>query len=86
MRYGVNILESGWNRSAKASKAVAYYAEAVENGVFAYEWINPRFGRPIREVRAYGNDLHLASIRMVPRLKAPDPNPLRLLGPPFRAR
>jgi hypothetical protein len=85
LRYGVNILEEGWAQ-ASAPKSVAYEAEMVsrEGGKtwFAYEWINPRFGKPIREVRlrsvSDSNPVVLGGLRMVRKRTAPEPKPLRL--------
>jgi hexosaminidase len=54
LRYGVNILEEDWP-GAPAPKSVAYQArlEPLAGGRarFAFEWINPRLGKPVREVR-----------------------------------
>ena len=78
VRYAVNILEQGWGKSHDP-RNVAYEAELVESGrsgrtFFAYEWLNPRFGRPVREIRLRGtstgpsrgdNGILLESIRVV---------------------
>ena len=35
----------------------AYEAELAECGahsLFAYEWVNPRFGKPVKEIRLHG--------------------------------
>jgi hypothetical protein len=58
LRYGVNILEAGWGMSHMPSH-LAYQAELVDCGesggerltLFAYEWVNPRRGIPVKEVR-----------------------------------
>lgn len=54
LRYGVNILEEGWLGSP-APKSLAYQAKLAPRRdgktYFAFEWINPRFGKAIREVR-----------------------------------
>ena len=53
VRYGVNILEEGWLEDA-APKNLAFEAELRPKGgkaYFAFEWVNPRFGKVIREVR-----------------------------------
>jgi hypothetical protein len=64
IRYGVNILPLGWGQQpdilAKGNAkewSYAYEAELVENGphtLFAYEWVNPRFGKPVKEIRLHG--------------------------------
>ena len=85
LRYGVNVLEESWERSP-APKNLAYEAELVPRGgksYFAYEWINPRLGKVIREVRprsASGtNPVILAGVSMVRKRIAPEPKPLRLV-------
>ncbi|HVN82225.1 MAG TPA: beta-N-acetylhexosaminidase [Terriglobia bacterium] len=54
LRYGVNILEADWNKGS-GSKSLAYEARLAHRSDgrldFAFEWVNPRFGIPIREVR-----------------------------------
>jgi hypothetical protein len=58
IRYGENILEWNWPRSAKPS-TYCYRADPVDcnaekNGMatlFAFEWVNPRFGKVIKEIR-----------------------------------
>ncbi len=84
LRYGVNILESGWAKG-HAVKALAYEAEAVPRGndtFFAYEWINPRFGKPVKEVRLRAasekNGIALAALGAVHKRTPPEPKPLRL--------
>ncbi len=60
IRYGENILAWDWNRSRKA---YCYRADPVNCGTgkagtatfFAFEWANPRFGKPIKEVRLKGS-------------------------------
>jgi hypothetical protein len=88
LRYGVNILELGWARAGE-TKAVAYEAEAVECGgttLFAFEWINPRFGVAVRELRVHGakadNAVLLAAVSIVPKRTPPAPKPLRILREP----
>lgn len=62
IRYGVNILEWNWDERVSAND-YCYGADAVEVGkrvrervtFFAYEWINPRLGKVIREVRIKGS-------------------------------
>jgi hypothetical protein len=60
IRYQVNILEWDWNARKKPG-AYCYQGEAVEFGAagkatfFAYEWVNPRFGKAIKEVRLRGS-------------------------------
>jgi hypothetical protein len=60
IRYGVNILEWNWQRNPGAIN-YCYGADAVTVGskanpitFFAYEWINPRLGKVIREIRLNG--------------------------------
>lgn len=60
IRYGVNILEWNWQRSSGAIN-YCYGADAVAVGsnanpitFFAYEWINPRLGKVIGEIRLNG--------------------------------
>ena len=61
IRYGVNILEWNWDERISA-RDYCYNADAVEienhatNRVtfFAYEWINPRLGKVVQEIRLRG--------------------------------
>jgi hypothetical protein len=61
IRYGVNILEAGWGKHHEP-RNVAWQAELVDCGqnereratFFAFEWINPRFGRRVKEIRLEG--------------------------------
>ncbi len=61
IRYGANILEWDWDRRVTAND-YCYGADAVAvsgraaNRItfFAYEWINPRRGKVIREIRLKG--------------------------------
>ena len=61
VRYGVNILEAGWGKKHEP-RNVAWQADLVDCGgspegritFFAFEWINPRFGKQIKEVRLEG--------------------------------
>ncbi len=61
IRYGVNIMEWNWDQRV-SYKDYCYGADAVSvgsdstNGVtfFALEWINPRLGKVIREIRLKG--------------------------------
>ena len=61
IRYGVNILECSWDERVSAHD-YCYNADAVEVGdrathqvtFFAYEWINPRLGKVVQEVRMKG--------------------------------
>lgn len=85
IRYGVNILEEGWLDSP-APKDLAYEAE-IKPGrggktAFAFEWINPRFGKVIREVRlrsvSESNPVTLEKLSIVPKRAAPEPKPLRM--------
>lgn len=58
IRYGVNILEAGWGKSHVPGNLV-WQADLVDCGkqqdrpitFFAFEWVNPRFGKPIKEIR-----------------------------------
>jgi hypothetical protein len=61
VRYGVNILEAGWGKR-HSPRNVAWQADLVDCGrspdgritFFAFEWVNPRFGKPIKTVRLEG--------------------------------
>jgi hypothetical protein len=61
IRYGVNILEWNWNERVSAHD-YCYSADAVAVGdhgtdrvtFFAYEWINPRLGKVVQEIRLKG--------------------------------
>jgi hypothetical protein len=61
IRYGVNICEWNWDERVKA-RDYCYYADAVPVGsrapdrvtFFAYEWINPRLGKVVQEIRLKG--------------------------------
>jgi hypothetical protein len=61
IRYGVNILEWNWDERVSA-RDYCYNADAVAVGsrapdrvtFFAYEWINPRLGKVVQEVRLKG--------------------------------
>ncbi len=61
IRYGVNILEWNWDQRDSA-KDLCYGADAVAVGdratscvtFFAYEWVNPRLGKVIQEIRLKG--------------------------------
>jgi hypothetical protein len=101
LRYGVNILEAGWGKSHDPSH-LAYEAELVDCGdsggepvtFFAYEWINPRRGIRVKEVRlkasagfrntdgrmAPENSLLLAAVSVVTKRTPPEPKPLRVSG------
>lgn len=65
IRYGVNLLEWDWQQHAaderNASAKYCYDADAVALGTddqpitfFAFEWLNPRIGKVIRELRLCG--------------------------------
>jgi hypothetical protein len=85
LRYGVNILEENWPAQA-APKDIAYDARMMTRGDgkanFAFEWVNPRFGKVIREVRlasvSDANPVTLEGLSIVRRRTAPEPKPLRL--------
>ena len=54
IRYGVNILEWGWAR-----ENYCYGADALALGsstFFVFEWINPRLGKVVEEVRLQGTN------------------------------
>jgi len=61
IRYGVNILEWNWDERISA-RDYCYNADAVAVGsrapdrvtFFAYEWINPRLGKVVQEIRLKG--------------------------------
>jgi hypothetical protein len=61
IRYGVNILECNWDERVSA-RDYCYNADAVAIGdrarnhvtFFAYEWINPRLGKVVQEIRLKG--------------------------------
>jgi hypothetical protein len=63
VRYGVNILESNWEQRTSAND-YCYDADALVISkpekdsftAFAYEWINPRIGKTVREVRLKGTN------------------------------
>lgn len=85
VRYGINVLESDWLQTA-APRSVAYQATIEPRGDgmsdFGFEWINPRLGISIREVRLHSisseNPITLSVLSMVPKRPAPEPKPLRL--------
>ena len=62
IRYGVNIAEWTWAQERR-SGALCYAAAPVDCAAegtapvafFAHEWVNPRFGKVIREVRLKGS-------------------------------
>jgi hypothetical protein len=98
VRYGVNILETGWGKS-HVSHNLAYEAELVDCGepnrdritFFAYEWVNPRPGIRVRQIRLKGssefknvvdhttpqNTILLAGVSVVKKRTPPEPQPLR---------
>jgi hypothetical protein len=85
LRYGVNILEEGWLDSP-APKDAAYEAVLKPGrsgkAAFAFEWINPRFGKVIREVHlrsvSASNPVTLEKLSIVRKRVAPEPKPLRM--------
>jgi len=99
LRYGVNILEAGWGKGHKPSH-LAYQAELVDCAdsgeeplsFFAYEWINPRRGIRVKEIRlkastrfrnigghtAPENPLLLAAVSVVKKRTPPKPKPLNV--------
>jgi len=58
IRYGVNIREWDWKQKP-GRRGEAYWADALDVGdqpaepitFFAYEWVNPRLGKVVKEVR-----------------------------------
>jgi hypothetical protein len=66
IRFGWNILPVTWGKQsdtiAKGSAkelSYAYAAAAVPCGdatLFSYEWVNPRFGKVVKEVRLHGSE------------------------------
>lgn len=94
VRYAVNILEAGWRRQHHP-ESVAYEAALVDSGdsrraLFAYEWINPRFGKPVKEIRlrrtVADNPITLAGLRVVKNRVPPEPKTLHLNGQSPHAR
>ena len=61
IRYGVNIMEWNWNERASAND-YCYNADPLEAGsreprrvtFFVYEWVNPRLGKVVQEIRLKG--------------------------------
>ena len=104
VRYGVNVLEWSWTGDGEGV-SLCYQADPVlcsregdKPAVFwAYEWRNPRFGQPVREVRLAGagpsprdaapaakadNALVLLGISVVPARTPPVPADLAPEGAP----
>ncbi len=64
VRFGVNILPLGWARQPDPvmkgnarELSYAYEADRIDCGresLFAYEWVNPRFGKAVKEIRLHG--------------------------------
>jgi len=94
IRYGVNILERTWGTSRKP-RSYCYGADAVETGdgtYFALEWVNPRFGKVIKQVvlrpssgfrssrgrMMEQNSVILREIRVVKKRPFPEPVKARL--------
>jgi hypothetical protein len=58
IRYGVNLREWDWQKN-RGGRGEVYWADAVNVGdlpdapiiFFAYEWVNPRLGKVVKEVR-----------------------------------
>lgn len=65
VRYGVNILHLNWGREPgllargyAIGQTYAYQADVADCGpytFFAYEWVNPRYGKPVKEIRLHGS-------------------------------
>jgi hypothetical protein len=86
VRYAVNILKAGWRRQHRP-ESVDYEAALVDSGdsgrvLFAYEWVNPRFGKPVKEIRlrrtAAENPITLAALRVVKSRVPLEPKTLHL--------
>jgi hypothetical protein len=85
IRYGVNILEEDWLGSP-APKSLAYEAgiapRAGGKADFELEWINPRAGIAIRDVRlrttSSQNPVTLYRLSIARKRTAPEPGPLHL--------
>lgn len=72
VRYGVNILENGWLTSGKPrsfAPLAKLISRADSRADFAFEWVNPRFGVIVRDVRLHStstdNPITLAGISVV---------------------
>lgn len=89
IRYGWNVLEWNWP-AARGSASYCYECMTATDGnatFSSYEWVNPRLGKVIKEVRVHGSEhgknLHgraiaddpilLRSIRVVKKRDLPDP-------------
>lgn len=80
IRYGVNILERTWGTSHNP-RSYCYRADPVECGdsatFFAFEWVNPRFGKAIKEIcvkgSAEGNAVILKALSVVKKRPFPEP-------------
>jgi len=68
IRYGVNILESGWRGEGGI---YCYRCDPRElapgRTSFAYEWVNPRFGKRVREIRLKGSSGFTNNGVVIPR-------------------
>lgn len=54
IRYGVNILESGW-RGERGTYCYRADPVGTDPAYFAFEWANPRLGKKIVEIRLQGS-------------------------------
>lgn len=105
VRFGWNILPATWIQKpdivAKGNAkgfSYAYAAEMVAEGdhsLFAFEWVNPRFGRVIKEIRLHGtnrfvdtrgkpvsnNAIMLAGIKIVKKRPTPTASNPEPVGP-----
>jgi hypothetical protein len=83
VRYGINILETGWDQRIQSART-AYEAVAVNRAkpgappasFFSYEWVNPRFGIDVKEIRlrerpGSGNAITLAALSIVEKRETP---------------
>jgi hypothetical protein len=78
IRYGVNVLEWHWRRRRNPG-SYCYGADPVDVGrpdekpitFFALEWVNPRFGKAVKEVRLRGETILWAGLSFVKKRARP---------------
>jgi hypothetical protein len=78
IRYGVNVLEWDWRQRRKPG-SYCYGADPVDVGrpgeepitFFALEWVNPRFGKVVKEVRLRGEMILWAGLSFVKKRARP---------------
>lgn len=102
IRYGVNILERTWGAN-RDPRSYCYRADPVERGgetYFAFEWVNPRFGKVIKQVvlkqssgfrnsrgNALGNNaVLLKGLSLVKKRPFPEPVKARSIAEQSHAR